>query len=135
MPPRRLHKTTRCIIPRQGFVLAMRAKGSAYCGLPGGHLDPGEQAIDALIREIREELGVELGYLEWLTTIEHDWEGELVHESMELYAAHTIPLSCPLRAQEAHLTAEWVQWWQGEASGLRPRQVYPWIATVTRRWP
>lgn len=130
MPLRRIHKTARCIIARQGSVLLMRAKGSAYSGLPGGHIDPGEQAIDALIREIREELGPELGFIKWLATIEHDWEGELVHESMELYAAHTLPLSVPLRALEAHLTAVWVQWYLVETVGLRPRQVYPWIATV-----
>ena len=130
MTQRHLHKTARCLIARQGSIMMMQAKDERFCHLPGGHLDPGEQAIDALIREIREELGAELGFIKWLAKIEDDWDGGLVHESMDLYAAHTYPLSAPLRAREAHLTAIWGQWYQVEAMGLRPRQVYPWVATV-----
>ena len=51
---RRLHRTARCIIARHGSVIVMQAQQSPRSGLPGGHVDPGEQAIDALIREIRE---------------------------------------------------------------------------------
>jgi 8-oxo-dGTP pyrophosphatase MutT (NUDIX family) len=36
------------------------ADGSAVLGLPKGHIDPGEDALAAAIREVREEGGVEV---------------------------------------------------------------------------
>ena len=41
-----------------GKVLLCRAKGSKTSYLPGGHIEFGESAKTALVREIREELGV-----------------------------------------------------------------------------
>lgn len=36
------------------------ADGSAVLGLPKGHIDPGEDALAAAVREVREEAGVEV---------------------------------------------------------------------------
>ena len=38
---------------------------------PGGKQEPGESLSDSLIRELREELGVEIKSSEFLTTVEH----------------------------------------------------------------
>ncbi|GHG61792.1 NUDIX hydrolase [Streptomyces griseocarneus] len=43
-----------------GRVLAARSRGKDAYYLPGGKPEPGESAHEALIREIREELGVDL---------------------------------------------------------------------------
>src|SRR5262245_34107058 len=131
--PRDICYTARCIIARQGSILVMQAKGEAFTHLPGGHFDPGEQAIDALIREIREELGPELARIEWLAKIEDDWPGTNIHESMDLYAAVTWPQYAPMRALEAHLTAFWVQWYMAETVDLRPRAVYPWLGRIATK--
>lgn len=42
-------------------LLIQRGKGAlkGYWSLPGGHIEPGERARDAALREVREETGVE----------------------------------------------------------------------------
>lgn len=40
---------------------------------PGGKLEPGESAREALVREIREELDVDIGVGRLLETVEHDY--------------------------------------------------------------
>ncbi|MGO1234719.1 MAG: NUDIX hydrolase [Microbacterium gubbeenense] len=46
--------------PRTGHVLAVRKRGTSMFMQPGGKPDPGESAVDTAIREVREELRVEL---------------------------------------------------------------------------
>lgn len=52
-------------------MLAVRARNRRLFYCPGGQLDGSESRIDALIREIREELSVELNVnaIEWLGTV------------------------------------------------------------------
>ncbi len=45
---------------RDGKLLMVRNVDSSYWAIPGGHVEAGETAIDALKREVREELAVEL---------------------------------------------------------------------------
>jgi len=65
--------------------------------LPGGHIEPSEEAVDALVRELREELGIEVArglalpfqqvtdaavgveLMIWLL----DWEGAVVNDAPE----------------------------------------------------
>jgi 8-oxo-dGTP diphosphatase len=61
-----------------GAVLAtQRPEGKSLGGFwefPGGKIEPGEPAEDALRREIREELNLELGALRPLEPTEHEYD-------------------------------------------------------------
>ncbi len=49
----------RGVCVRDGKLLLCRAKGGSSTYLPGGHIEFGESGRQALVREVREELGVE----------------------------------------------------------------------------
>jgi len=57
--------------PDGSFLLAQRPEGKPYAGyweFPGGKIEPGEDARSALVRELREELGIEtLEATPWIT--------------------------------------------------------------------
>ncbi len=80
-----------------GRVLACRrAAGQRLAGLwefPGGKLEPGEEAAAALVRELREELGIEVETGEALRVVEHDYGG---------FAIRLIPLWCRIVEGEPH---------------------------------
>ena len=48
----------------EGKILLQRRQGTrlwpGFLALPAGHLDPGENAYEALVREAKEELGIEV---------------------------------------------------------------------------
>lgn len=44
-----------------GRVLTVRKRGTQRYMLPGGKPEAGERAIDTAVREVREELGIEIG--------------------------------------------------------------------------
>lgn len=57
------------IIVDEGRILAMHDERSPYYYLPGGRVKMGERAEDAVVREVREELGIEAKVLRplWLS--------------------------------------------------------------------
>jgi 8-oxo-dGTP pyrophosphatase MutT (NUDIX family) len=46
--------------PETGWILTLRKRGTTMFMQPGGKPDPGESPLDTAVREIREELRVEL---------------------------------------------------------------------------
>ncbi|EHQ43370.1 NUDIX hydrolase [Myroides odoratus] len=48
------------IIDTQGALLTVRKKGSCYYMMAGGKIEPGEEPIEALLRELKEELNLTL---------------------------------------------------------------------------
>lgn len=73
------------IIDGDKILAAQRGYGEFKDGweFPGGKLEPGESGKEACIREISEELDVRIGNLDYLCTVEHDYDS--FHLSMECF--------------------------------------------------
>ena len=56
-----------------GKLLLCRAKGAKTSYLPGGHIEFGETGREALVREIREEMGVEATTGRFLGIVENSY--------------------------------------------------------------
>ena len=81
-------KVVAAIITKDGKVFAtQRGYGDFKDGweFPGGKVEEGEKPEDAIVREIREELGAEIKVTGFLTTVEHDYP--TFHLSMDCFWA------------------------------------------------
>ena len=58
----RVELTVLCLVENGDKILLLNRKDSSWSGytLPGGHVEPGEPVIDAVIREMKEETGLEI---------------------------------------------------------------------------
>jgi len=70
------------VIRRDGKILITRRLGNVHLGglweFPGGKVEPAESLEGALLREIREELGLDIIPGDELFTVEHDYPGKSV---------------------------------------------------------
>ncbi|MGH8195156.1 MAG: 8-oxo-dGTP diphosphatase MutT [Woeseiaceae bacterium] len=78
-----VHVVAGILRDRDGRVLlAERLNDREFAGyweFPGGKVDPGEAREAALIRELAEELGIEIVRFEYFLSLEHDYADRQVH--------------------------------------------------------
>lgn len=68
------------------FIRRGHDPGWGRLALAGGFIDPGERAEDAIRREIREEVGVDLRDVTWLGSFPNDYAyGGVVYPVIDLY--------------------------------------------------
>ena len=94
------------IIHHEGKYLATQRGYGDYKGqweFPRGKIEPEESREEALIREIREELRMEIVPERWLCTTEHDYP--TFHLTMHCYLCH-ITEGTPQLTE--HLAAQWL---------------------------
>ena len=70
------------VFHQQKLLITQRLEGSHLAGLwefPGGKREPGETFEDCLVRELREELDIEVALGQAFDEITHDYLGKTVH--------------------------------------------------------
>lgn len=70
---------------------------------PGGKIEPNEKPEDALVREIKEELDIEIEVLELLDTVEYDYP--TFHLSMDCFICNIKSGDLVLKE---HMAAKWL---------------------------
>ena len=88
MSERKTVKVVAAIIRKGDKIFAtQRGYGDFKDGweFPGGKVEPGEKPEDAIVREIKEELGADITVTGFLTTVEHDYPQ--FHLSMDCFWA------------------------------------------------
>ncbi len=118
------HYLVRGVILVNGKVLLAHQIGANNTFLPGGHIELGERAESALVREISEEIGKQatakqfIGAVEWLWTDNNQTN----HEINLIFEAVVAGLDSnePPLSQEAHLEFIWSKPAELRANNLKP---------------
>ena len=116
----------RGVCVKSGKLLLCRAKGGKSTYLPGGHIEFGETGRLALVREVKEELGVDSSTGRFLGAVENSFlqhgkphaEINLVYE-LKIDAEGELPL---LKSQEDWIEFEWCGLDRLDAVNLLPEK-------------
>ena len=105
-----------------GRLLLCRARGSATSYLPGGHIEFGETGREALVREIREELGVAAKAGRFLGVVENSFM-QHGRPHAEINLVYELSFDAPLaepRSAEDWISFEWCELARLGEAGLLP---------------
>ncbi|WP_421383450.1 NUDIX domain-containing protein [Bacillus salacetis] len=117
------HHLARGIFVMDNKVLLAQAKGYPNTFLPGGHVEVGESAKDALSREIKEELNMDVEAGDFLGLIEHQWSknGVMQYEINQVFSVNGFDVNAKNPTpNEAHLEFFWCPVSELDERNLQP---------------
>lgn len=123
----------RGVCVRDGKVLLCRAKGGASTYLPGGHIEFGETGRQALVREVREELGVESSAGMFLGAVEN-----MFMQHGKRHAEINLVYSLDIAADDAASLSsreDWIEFEWRELDRLDAANLLPTEFRALSRWP
>ncbi|MBE9032744.1 NUDIX domain-containing protein [filamentous cyanobacterium LEGE 11480] len=132
------HYLTRAVIKISQKLLLAREIGANYTFLPGVHIELGESAKNALIRELVEELGAVAQINEFLGAVEHTWPSDCPanHEINLLFAAQLeqVTSNAAPRSCESHLEFLWADLTDLTQYNLQPSPVIDLLNFPQTNW-
>ncbi|GAB5497625.1 MAG: NUDIX domain-containing protein [Phycisphaerales bacterium] len=117
----------RGVLTRGSSVLVCRNLARGYMYLPGGHVELGETAAEALAREFEEETGlaVKVGRCEAVAEVLF---GQGSHEiNMVFHVKHPGELGDAVESKEDDIGFEWLEHAAIVDADLRPRSIKAWL--------
>ncbi|MBX3636617.1 MAG: NUDIX domain-containing protein [Rubrivivax sp.] len=134
----RFHLRAAALVLDDGHLLLHRADGDRFWSLPGGRVEPGEAAAQAVCRELMEEVGEAVVADGLLAVVEYFFvhQGERQHE-LGLYFGVRLAAGSRLRRKDRDhagiegtrtLTYRWLACSELPAVDLRPSFLAPWLA-------
>lgn len=112
----------RGVAVRDGKILLCKAKGGTSAYLPGGHIELGETGREALIREIKEETGLDSTAGRFLGVVENSFVQKGKKHS-EINLVYELELESPdgtVSAAEDWIEFEWRELSDIDAANLLP---------------
>ena len=110
----------RAVIVDDNKLLLCKRKDRDYYFLPGGHVEFGEKAEDALKREIKEELGVEAGDVKFIGAMENFFtEDGTPHHEFNIFFTASLSAN-KIESCEEHICFHWA-----DAANLARENIVP----------
>jgi len=123
------HYIVRGVIRDGDYFLLCKQRNGDYTFLLGGHIDPGEGAKAALVREIKEEIGANVTVGSFRGAIENAWdkhsEISLVFDIKHSLTREVTPM--PASPEEEHLAFLWAHRNELKAYNLLPKPLINWF--------
>ncbi|MGN1359667.1 MAG: NUDIX domain-containing protein [Kiritimatiellia bacterium] len=122
----------RGVLIRDGKILLCHPKDRSFAYLPGGHVETREKAADALVREIKEELGHDATVEAFLGCNEHAFrQVGTFHTEINLLFKIKVPTLSPQTltpaACEDWLHFSWVELDRLDEVNLLPKETLAWL--------
>ena len=117
-----------------GQLLVCRAKNGKTSYLPGGHIEFGETAREALVREIREELGVEAETGKFLGALENSFvQNGSPHAEINL--VYELALADGVDAEGLKSREDWIEFLWQDLNDLASVNLLPEAFRSLSSWP
>ncbi|WP_227013505.1 NUDIX domain-containing protein [Paenibacillus psychroresistens] len=118
------HHLARGIIINNDKILLAHAIGHKNTFFPGGHIEFGESAPEALKREIEEEIGLSCYIEGYLGLVEHKWEKDKelhceINQAFKVKVPEMDVLKSPT-SRESHIEFYWVSVNELKKHNLQP---------------
>lgn len=124
MRSKQIEVIVRGVCARSGHVLLCHTRGARNTYLPGGHVEFREKAVDALAREIKEELGIKPRVGRFLGAVEHTFvqRGERHCEINLIFALEVgkMDVSRSPPSREGYIDFRWIPMAKLRESKLEP---------------
>ena len=117
-----------------GKILLCYPKDKSYAYLPGGHIEFGETGREALVREMKEETGLDATAGELLGVVESQFvqKGEKHCEINLIYAMRVAGCELRVASCEDWICFDWVECDKIDTVNLLPPEMRPYCKPATR---